>query len=32
MCLITGKVLMDRNCPEALRDSAEAGDCRLAGR
>lgn len=26
MCLITGKVLMDRDCPQALRESAEAGD------
>lgn len=25
MRLITGKVLMDRNCPEFLRDSAESG-------
>ncbi|ENO85353.1 guanine deaminase [Thauera linaloolentis] len=26
MRLITGKVLMDRNCPEELRDTAQAGD------
>lgn len=26
MRLITGKVLMDRNCPEFLRDSAEQGE------
>jgi len=26
MRLITGKVLMDRNCPDALRDSATTGD------
>ena len=26
MRLIAGKVLMDRNCPEFLRDSAEGGD------
>ncbi len=25
LCLIAGKVLMDRNAPEALRDSAEGG-------
>ena len=25
MCLIAGKVLMDRNCPEFLRDTAESG-------
>lgn len=25
MCLIAGKVLMDRHCPEALRDTAETG-------
>src|SRR5215831_21294181 len=25
MCLIAGKVLMDRNCPEYLRDTAESG-------
>lgn len=25
MCLITGKVLMDRNCPESLKDSSDAG-------
>jgi guanine deaminase len=26
MCIITGKVLMDRNCPDYLRDTAESGD------
>jgi guanine deaminase len=26
MRLITGKVLMDRNCPDFLRDTAESGD------
>ena len=26
MRLITGKCLMDRNCPEFLRDTAESGD------
>lgn len=26
MRLITGKVLMDRNCPDTLRDTAESGD------
>lgn len=25
MCLVAGKVLMDRNCPEFLRDTAESG-------
>jgi guanine deaminase len=25
LCLIAGKVLMDRNCPEFLRDTAESG-------
>lgn len=25
MCLVAGKVLMDRNCPEALRDTAASG-------
>jgi len=25
MCLVAGKVLMDRNCPEYLRDTAESG-------
>ena len=25
MCVVAGKVLMDRNCPEFLRDTAESG-------
>jgi len=25
MCIISGKLLMDRNCPEFLRDTAESG-------
>ena len=25
MCIVAGKVLMDRNCPEFLRDTAESG-------
>jgi len=25
MCMVAGKVLMDRNCPEFLRDTAESG-------
>jgi guanine deaminase len=25
MCLVAGKVLMDRNCPQDLRDTAESG-------